>query len=164
MPHPEARRQRDIYAFGDNTPGRKRIKPGDWICFYANGKGVVAHAKAESCPEHKPHKAVHDSARYPWVFRVSNTALYPDKPVVIDRDLRARPGARIRSAEWNGSGVLLGSLRPVCSPTIPACRYPLQPYLFESLETQSERVIASSASDQVLKMPKRFASWSLKLA
>jgi hypothetical protein len=26
-----------IYAFGENTPGRKRIKPGDWICFYANG-------------------------------------------------------------------------------------------------------------------------------
>jgi hypothetical protein len=23
-----------IYAFGDRTPGRKHLKPGDWICFY----------------------------------------------------------------------------------------------------------------------------------
>jgi hypothetical protein len=79
-----------IFAFGDNTPGRKRIKPGDWICFYANGNGVVAHAKVTSVPEHKPHKAVRDSERYPWVFRLSDPALYINKPVVIDPELRSR--------------------------------------------------------------------------
>jgi hypothetical protein len=37
-----------VYAFGDGTPGRKLIKPGDWICFYATGKGIIAHAKITS--------------------------------------------------------------------------------------------------------------------
>jgi hypothetical protein len=37
-----------IYAFGDNTPGRKQLKPGDRICFYATGKGIVADAKVVS--------------------------------------------------------------------------------------------------------------------
>jgi hypothetical protein len=78
-----------IYAFGDNTPGRKRIKPGDWIAFYANGIGVVAHAKVASFPEKKPHRAVRDSERYPWVFRLSSAELYLERPVVIDRDLRS---------------------------------------------------------------------------
>jgi hypothetical protein len=46
--------QERIYAFGDRTPGRKHLRPGDWICFYANAKDVVAHAKAASLPERKP--------------------------------------------------------------------------------------------------------------
>ena len=79
-----------IYAFGENTPGRKRVKPGDWICFYANGNGVVAHAKVASLPEHKPHKAVRDSSRFPWVFRLSDSTLYINKPIVIDAELRSR--------------------------------------------------------------------------
>jgi hypothetical protein len=40
-----------IYAFGERTPGRTHIKPGDWICFYAAGSGVVAHANVASAPE-----------------------------------------------------------------------------------------------------------------
>ena len=79
-----------IYAFGENTPGRKRIKPNDWVAFYANGKGVVAHARVASVPEKKPHRAVHDSSRYPWVFKVADAKLYIDKPVVIDVELRSR--------------------------------------------------------------------------
>lgn len=78
-----------IYAFGQNTPGRKRIKPGDRIAFYSNGKGVVAHARISSLPENKPHKAVRHSENYPWVFRISDPVLYLDKPVVIDAAARA---------------------------------------------------------------------------
>ncbi|MBO3840488.1 MAG: hypothetical protein QXS66_07140 [Thermoproteota archaeon] len=48
----------EIYAFGERTPGRKYIKPGDYICFYAFGKGVVAHAEVASHPENKPHPKV----------------------------------------------------------------------------------------------------------
>jgi hypothetical protein len=79
-----------VYAFGENTPGRKKIKPGDQICFYANGKGVIAHAEVASSPERKPHKAVHDPERFPWTFRLSKPSLYLDKPVVIDADQRSR--------------------------------------------------------------------------
>jgi hypothetical protein len=33
------------YVFGDRTPGRKDLKPGDHICFYEAGVGVVAEAE-----------------------------------------------------------------------------------------------------------------------
>lgn len=80
----------NIYAFGANTPGRKRIKPDDKIAFYANGKGVIANATVASLPELKPHKAVRHSDRYPWTFRVRDPVLYLDNPVVIDAELRSR--------------------------------------------------------------------------
>lgn len=79
-----------IYAFGERTPGRKHLRPGDWICFYATGKGVVAHAQAASYPEHRPHPRVRDPERYPWVFRVKDVSLYLDEPVVIDASLRVQ--------------------------------------------------------------------------
>jgi hypothetical protein len=79
-----------VYAFGDRTPGRGHIKPGDRICFYATGKGVVAHARVTSRPVNRPHPAVHDSERYPWVFEVSDATLYLSEPVVIDATLRSQ--------------------------------------------------------------------------
>lgn len=79
-----------IYAFGERTPGRKHIKPGDWICFYATGGlGVIAHAQVASYPQDNPHPAVRRSERYPWVFDLKNPELYLDSPTVIDSELRA---------------------------------------------------------------------------
>lgn len=79
-----------IYAWGERTPGRRYLKPGDWICFYATGKGVVAHAKVASAPEHKLHPRVRHPEKYPWVFGVKDVHLYLDDPVVIDVALRAQ--------------------------------------------------------------------------
>jgi hypothetical protein len=79
-----------IYAFGERTPGRRHIKPGDYICFYSAGKGVVAHAQIASQPEHKKHPRVRHSERYPWVFRVKNVHLYLENPIVIDAALRGK--------------------------------------------------------------------------
>lgn len=79
-----------IYAFGERTPGRKHIKPGDWICFYATGKGVVAHARVASFPESKIHPRVRHAERYPWVFQVDSQKLYLEEPVVIDAPMRAQ--------------------------------------------------------------------------
>lgn len=80
--------QEQIYAFGERTPGRKHLKPGDWICFYATGKGVVAHAKVLTKPEKKPHKKVNHPEIYPWVFGLENGQLYLDEPIVIDAAIR----------------------------------------------------------------------------
>ncbi len=82
--------QEQIYAFGERTPGRKHIKPGDWICFYASGRGVMAHARVVSRPEKTPHPAVRHSEQYPWVFHLENPILYLEDPVVIDVALRER--------------------------------------------------------------------------
>jgi hypothetical protein len=79
-----------IYGFGERTPGRKHVKPGDWIAFYATGKGVVAHAQIVSLPEYKPHPSIRHSERYPWVFQVEEPCLYLDEPIVIDATVRSR--------------------------------------------------------------------------
>jgi hypothetical protein len=79
-----------IYAFGERTPGRKHLKPGDWICFYATGKGAIAHAKVKSTPEKKPHPKVRDSEKYPWTFKVSDVKIYMDNPKIIDTDIRSK--------------------------------------------------------------------------
>lgn len=79
-----------IYAFGERTPGRKHIKQGDWICFYATTKGVVAHAKVRNSPEKNPHPKVRNSKQYPWVFQLEDVKLYLDNPIVIDAELRSR--------------------------------------------------------------------------
>jgi hypothetical protein len=79
-----------IYAFGERTPGRRNIKPGDWICFHASGKGVIAHAKVKSIPKKKPHPKVKHPNKYPWVFRVGKATLYLNNPVVIDAEVRAK--------------------------------------------------------------------------
>lgn len=81
--------QENIYAFGERTPGRKHLKPGDWICFYATGKGVIAHAQVLSRPEKKIHPKVIQSEKYPWTFRVGHEKLYLDNPIVIDADTRS---------------------------------------------------------------------------
>ena len=82
--------QEQIYAFGDRTPGRKHIKSGDWLCFHASGKGVIAHAKVTSRPVKKPHHKVKHPDKYPWVFKVGQAKLYVDSPVIIDAELRAK--------------------------------------------------------------------------
>jgi hypothetical protein len=78
-----------IYAFGDKTPGRKHLKPGDWICFYASGKGIIAHARVSSAPHRTPHHKVRHADRYPWTFRLDQAQLYLTKPVVVGADARA---------------------------------------------------------------------------
>lgn len=77
-----------IYAFGEETPGRKLIKPGDWICFYATGKGVIAHAKIVARPEKKPHRSIRHPDKYPWTFQLDSPVLYPETPVVINAEAR----------------------------------------------------------------------------
>jgi hypothetical protein len=94
--------EEQIYAFGERTPGRKHLKPGDWICFYASGTGVVAHARVVSSLEKKPHHRVRHPERYPWVFSLDKTDLYLDEPIVIDAAVRSRLDA-FRGRDLNKS-------------------------------------------------------------
>lgn len=79
-----------IYAFGERTPGRRHLKPGDWICFYATTNGVIAHAKVLTKPEKKKHPKVRDPETYPWVFRLDSVRVYEDKSIVIDAERRSK--------------------------------------------------------------------------
>ena len=84
------------YVFGESTPGRKRLKPGDRMCFYESGVGVVAEAEVASRPEKKP-PIVGGFARnlddYPWSFRVTNPRFFFDYPIVIDSSTRSKMDA-----------------------------------------------------------------------
>jgi hypothetical protein len=82
--------QEGIYAFGEKTPRRKELKPGDRMCFYAAGKGVVAHAKVSSAPQKQLHPMVKYADKYPWVFKVENVQLYLDEPIAVDAEKRSQ--------------------------------------------------------------------------
>jgi len=77
-----------IYAFGERTPGRKDVKQGDWICFYANGMGVVAHASVSAAPENNPDQRVRHPQDYPYTLHVQDQRFYAENPVVIDATVR----------------------------------------------------------------------------
>jgi len=79
-----------IYAFGEHTPGRKRVRIGDLICFYAVGKGVVAYARVSSLPEKRNHPAVKNAEKYCWVFGVSDPLLFLESPRAIDASVRQK--------------------------------------------------------------------------
>jgi len=77
-----------IYAFGEHTPGRKKIRVGDLVCFYVVAKGVAAYATVTGLPERMNHPAVKVPEKYCWVFRVSNPVLFLDSPRPVNVSLR----------------------------------------------------------------------------
>jgi hypothetical protein len=79
--------EKKMYAFSDSTPNKERLSPGDWICFYASGRGIVAHARVASRPEKRPELSLKG---YPWYFKLEDTHFYPNSPVVIDAELRSK--------------------------------------------------------------------------
>jgi hypothetical protein len=81
------------YVFADKTPGRKWLKPGDRICFYRTGVGVVAQAEVASTPERKPPSTkgiVKNLDKFPWSFRLSDVRFFFDEPIAITPDLRSK--------------------------------------------------------------------------
>ncbi len=68
----------------------KALKPGDRICFYETGKGVVAEAEVASAPEHRHLPYVRTPEKYPWAFRVQDVRYFFDEPVVIDTGVRTQ--------------------------------------------------------------------------
>ena len=69
------------------------MKPGDRICFYESGVGVVAEADVASVPERKPPAAKgvgKNLDKFPWSFRLTNARFFFDQPVAIDADLRSK--------------------------------------------------------------------------
>lgn len=80
-----------IYAFSSTTPNRRKIKPGDKICFYATTIGVIADAEIITKPDNnlKSNK-LRNPEKYPWIFKLNKTRLYLDNPLVIDMNLRSK--------------------------------------------------------------------------
>jgi len=77
---------RHVYAFHRQTQVRNSVKSGDWMCFYASGLGVVAHARVASEIENKVHRGV--PREYSWTFRLEEVHAYIDDPMVLDFAVR----------------------------------------------------------------------------
>jgi hypothetical protein len=91
------------YVFGDRTPGRKELKPGDRLCFYETGTGIVATARVASAPERRDVPRVHSPEKYPWAFQVDEVRYLFEAPIVIDAAMRAELDAfrgRDTTAPW----------------------------------------------------------------
>jgi hypothetical protein len=80
--------EKHFYAFGQRTAGRKHMKPGDRIGFYATTKGVVADATISSHPQKTPRPDGLTSEEYPWVCSLKDASLYLNQPVAVDANLR----------------------------------------------------------------------------
>lgn len=76
------------YVFGDRTPGRRDLQPGDRLCFYLKGVGVVGEVEVASEARRNRLSFVHDTKRFPWAFMVRNVRLFFDEPVALDEPLR----------------------------------------------------------------------------
>ena len=81
------------YAFSERAPGRRQMKAGDRIAFYATTKGVVVHATLASAPQKSPRPDGTVSEDFPWVCLLKDGSLYLNQPVAIDAELRRRLNA-----------------------------------------------------------------------
>ncbi|MGD0019063.1 MAG: EVE domain-containing protein [Candidatus Limnocylindrales bacterium] len=84
-------RWNSMWAFGQNTPNRSKIQPGDHVAFYQASVGVVATAEVGSVPEDKPMPAiVKEPLKYRWTFQLKDPRLFLDRPIAIDAVMRAK--------------------------------------------------------------------------
>ncbi|MGB9300426.1 MAG: hypothetical protein WCD51_07525 [Anaerolineae bacterium] len=102
-----------IYAFGEGITAREQVQPGDWICFYATRRGVVAYARVASLPRREEHPAIIHPGHYPWVFDVDSENLFLGNPTIIDEHLRARMDAYADKGQHDNWGWLVLTTREI---------------------------------------------------
>ena len=81
---------RGVYAFGDDTPGKNQIKPGDRICMYMTQRGIAAVATVESFPENNPKKLIPGFEEYPWLFKIKDVKIYTESPLKVDKEFEEK--------------------------------------------------------------------------
>jgi hypothetical protein len=71
------------------APGLEdRVRPGDAICVFVAGRGIVAHAGIAGILT-DGSKIIRDSARFTHVLRLTDVAIY-DTPVVPNQELAVK--------------------------------------------------------------------------
>lgn len=79
-----------VWGMRDSTPGRKSIRAGDWLCFYASGKGVVGHGRVVGPPTQKEEVGESMPAGYDYIIQLDDVTVYPDNPVAMDEETRSK--------------------------------------------------------------------------
>ncbi len=88
-----------IFAF----PKHKNLQAGDWICFYAKGVGVVAHARLKTQPLKGTCSDLPDPQEFPWIVKLVRAAIYTHKPTRLTQEKREELDAfhkRDSEANW----------------------------------------------------------------
>jgi len=71
---------RHVLAVGDGDRVRDHGSPGDWVCFFLAGKGIVGHAQLAYLVE-EGTSAVRHAEKFGRIYRLAHLTLY-DRPVV----------------------------------------------------------------------------------
>lgn len=104
-------------------PLRSEGTPGDWVCFFLPGKGIVGHAQLASLVDNNA-SVVRNAAQFSCVYRLSHVELY-EEPIV--QALRAgRPFA----------------VPPADVPLAGPCLAPIARHDFIALTTYREDIAA----------------------
>lgn len=82
--------KRGIYAFGEDTPGKNQIRPGDHICMYMTQRGIAAEAIVESYPEYDANKIIEGFEEYPWLFKVKDVKVYTETPLPVNKEFEEK--------------------------------------------------------------------------
>ncbi len=63
------------------------MRPGDQICFYVSGRGVIASATIATEPQSGPDPRIDGERRFPWIVELSDVKM-TNEPVALTRTLR----------------------------------------------------------------------------
>jgi hypothetical protein len=90
----------DLKLFGFKAGlAKRKVRPGDRICFYFPGKGIIAQATSKTEPKLEPRKI---SSDYPWVIELDEVEVC-SPPIEIDMKMRQRLDAfrhREKGVQW----------------------------------------------------------------
>lgn len=100
--------KRHVLGVTDATKGQLPSRPGDWVCFFVPGKGIVGHGRVLSLAENGGSRTlVRASDRFERLIRLNDVELY-DAAVVPAPEQQQRLGVALGG---NGAaGPLLGEI------------------------------------------------------
>ena len=79
---PELLQKKRIWGFSDQASAFKLMRPGDQLCIYLSGSGVIGRATVESPPSRDPAII---SPLFPWYIRLGKVTLFWETPIKVAR-------------------------------------------------------------------------------
>jgi hypothetical protein len=91
--------KRHLFVIDDHKTAEHGLRPGDWVCFFIAGRGVVANARVASITEHS-EALIRDAHRFSHLLHLNDVEVYLNAPVVPDAEIESRlPMARRHVAD-----------------------------------------------------------------
>jgi len=75
------------FRFGRHAAAAKRIAPGDLLCFYLSGVGIVATAQAASSLSFDDKDS---DSRYPFIVGLTSVKIFMVRPIILTPAIRSQ--------------------------------------------------------------------------